>query len=150
SEVCSRQPAQAANLPDWPGSPDGIGRAVKRLAGPLKDAHKIEYVAGVRDKDRNRTRLIVLRTVSEASEASTGGATPTSSSTSRPAASADGSARGGTGVRTAGGTDTRQPQAPEDVSGGEGVAPQDVAGSAGASDTSDAGSGGEEMEDDVL
>jgi hypothetical protein len=76
ADLCARCSEEESDSPDWPGSEDSVGRAVRRLAGHLKDAQGIEYVPGVRAKDKTRARLIVLRKVSEASEVSATSATP--------------------------------------------------------------------------
>ncbi len=72
--VCARRPPEASGLADWPTTPESIGWAVKRVAGPLKETHRIGYIAGAKAKDRNRTRLISFRTLSEPSAPSAAGA----------------------------------------------------------------------------
>jgi hypothetical protein len=144
AEVCRRQPAEAANLPDWPGSPDSTGRAVRRVAGHLKDAHKIEYVPGVRDKDKSRTRLIVLNKLSEASKASASGTSPSPANSCASDTSTDTSGDAEGSVRTSDTPDTSVRQAPEDVSGNQTVSQQGVTDAPDAPDTSDASGAGTE------
>jgi hypothetical protein len=123
----------------WPGSPESVGRAIRRLAKLLEEQEGIR-VDFDRTKDKERTKLIVLKKLSEPSEPSGGDAKPDGSGTCEPDGSGE---NNGPTVRTVrdGAEDrtvrTVDPEPPEEPSATQEQAGEDVTERSDSSDGSD-------------
>jgi hypothetical protein len=132
--------AQENKPREWPTSPAGLGRAVRRLDGTLKRAKGIEVEYGRRSPDRARTRLLSLKKVSDVSEVSADAVSQSEAESCDADTSADASAPGNGSVRDGRTLPDPQREPSEEASGAQSYRGQALRHPPDASDTSDTSS----------